>query len=51
MERLIYALFFDNLDEEHKKALAQNLLSIPHPDFFRRGPPTLTQILLIEIQF
>ena len=42
---MVYALFSDNLDEEHKKALAQKLLSVPRPDSFRCGPPYLTQII------
>ena len=42
---MIYALFSDNLDEEHKKSFAQKLLSVPRPNSFRRGPPNLTQII------
>ena len=42
---LVYALFSDNFDEEHKKAFVQKLLSVPRPDSFRRGPPNLTQII------
>ena len=49
-EIVIYGLFSDYLDEERKNALAQKLLSVPRPYSFRRGSPSLTQILLIEIQ-
>ena len=44
--RVIYALFSDNLDKEHEKALAQKRLFVKRPDFFCHKPP----ILLIEIQ-
>ena len=44
-ETVVYALFSDNLDEEHKKPLAQKLFSVPRPDSFCRGPPDLTQII------
>ena len=43
---VIYALFSDNLDEEHKKALAQKRLFVKRPDSFHCEP----SILLIEIQ-
>ena len=33
-ETVIYALFFNNLDEEHKTALVQKCLSVPYPDSF-----------------
>ena len=35
---VVYALFSDNLDEEHKTALAQKLLSVPRPHSFRHEP-------------
>ena len=41
----IYALFSDNPDEEHKKALAQKLLSVPCPDSFRRGSLNVAQFI------
>ena len=33
-ETVVYALFSDNLDDEHKKSLAQKLLSVSCPDSF-----------------
>ena len=44
-QTVVYALFSDNLDEEHNTALAQKLFSVPRPDSFRRRPPNLTQII------
>ena len=44
-EIVVYALFPDNLHEQHKKAFAQKLPSVPRPDSFRRGPTHLTQII------
>ena len=44
-EIVAFALFSDNLDKEHKKTLAQKLLSEPCPDSFRREPCNLTQII------
>ena len=49
-ETVVYVLFSDNFDEEHKKTLFQEILSVPRPDSFCRGSLNSTQIILIEIQ-
>ena len=44
-ETVVYALFSANLDEKHKKALVQKLLTVPRAESFRRRPPNFTQII------
>ena len=37
---MVCALFSVNLDEVHKQAISQKLLSVPRPDSYRRGALT-----------